>query len=158
MKRKIYGLPIPMHCLTPNLLFYPFKCPENILFFLTDKNINCIDKEYIINLDKKQHLYFVKKLMKCLNVSFMIVNDFVIDLNRKDFELTIDDDDETIKISNYKSINNVTYITENYFKNKIQQLNLERDNITNDDDDVVKQHCYRIARNTKKIKNLFYSV
>ena len=163
MKRQVLGLPIPLHYLTPNLLFYPFKCPENILFFLTDKNVNCIDKKYIINLDKMNHLYFVETLMNCLGVSFMIVNDFVIDLDRKDFEISMDDETKTIKISKYESINNITYITEKHLKNTIQHLNLEYDiNITNDyrnNNDVnffINQHCYRIVRNTKKIKDSFF--
>ena len=154
--KKVYGIPIPIHCLTPNLLFYPFKCSENILFFLTDKKINCIDKRYIINLDKKNHLYFVETLMNYLNIPFMIVYDFVIDLNRKDFELTIDYETETIKISNYKSINNVTYITESHLKDKIQHLNLEYNNCHNDNvKKFIQQHCLRIVRNTNKIEDSF---
>ena len=153
---KVYGTPIPLNYLTPNLLFYPFKLPKNVLLLsLNRDNVNCIDKRNVWNPSEKDHLDFVKTLMEYLNISYIIIGDILIDLNRQYFELDIDDNNNNVNISNYKSTNKVFYINEKFFNNKIKHLKLVYDKIyynNNTTKDFINWHCQRISNNSKKIE------
>lgn len=150
----IYGIPIPLSYLTPNLLFYPLKLPENVVLASLNREIiiNSVNEKNIKLNEKKDHLLFVKTLMKFLNIPYIIVNDMLIDLNRKDFEITIDDNDDFVCISNYKSVNNVIYISEKFLKNKIKHLKLECEINNNNNNNFIYFHCNRISQNTNKIE------
>ena len=156
MKKKVYGIPIPLHFFTPSLLFYPYKLPNNVVFFLIDKSINCINKNYI-NLDQENHLYFVKTLMQHLDIPFMIIDNFVIDLNRNDFELTIDEENNTLIMSDYILTNNLICITDDYSKKLIKSLNLKNDIDNNNNNNFIEQHCHRISLNTQKLEKFIFS-
>ena len=152
---KLNGLPIPLYSITPNLLFYPFKFPSNVVLVLSNRNnINKTNEKHSISLNKQEHLFFIENLMKCLNISYMIVNDMLIDLDRKDFEIHITDDNN-VYISDY-GFDTVTYINEKCFENKIKNLNLmyeiKNNNNNNNNENLIINHCIRISKNTEMIK------
>ena len=161
----VSGCFIPLSYLTPKLLFYPLKLPDNILLFLLNRDsINCINEKNALNLNERDHLSFVKTLMQSFNRSYHILkdNDILIDLSRQDFQLIIDDENpNNINIVNYKTVIKVIYITEKYLKKIIKILKLDYDIVNNitDIQDYIGYHCRRIFGNTQKmeqfIKNEF---
>ena len=154
--KTVYGIPIPLRYLTPNLLFYPLRLPKNFLCIFMDKKINWINEQFTLN--NEDHLLFVKKLMTSLDISYIIVGNFLIDLTRNDFVLTIDEN--LLNISSYESVKDVLYIEDKYFKNILKNLELNHE-ICNKHDNVneyIHYHCSRISYNTKIIKNYFLAI
>ena len=156
---KKTGIPIPLRCLTPNLLFYPLKLPTGFIWLFINKNINQIKEENTINLNEEEHLIFVNTLMRFLNINYEIVGAYLIDLTRRDFKLNIDAN-QNITILNYKVNNHVIYLSEKYLK-KIRKLEYKIDeDMAINKMDYIYRHCRRIANNTdiieKTIKDNFF--
>ena len=159
VKKEVEGTPVPLKCLTPDLLFYPLKLPTGCVWFFVNKHINSIKKENKINLNEKEHLIFVDALMKSLNINYQIIGPFLVDLTRKEFKLKIDHH-QNINISEYKLINRITCLTEKSFKiiEKITQDINKRDydNVNHDNKimNYIKYHCNRISFNTNVIEKI----
>ena len=163
VQREIYGVPIPLNYITPNLQFYPLVMPSNIIYVnRNNNNNNSFNNANInINLSKEDHLHFIDKLMKLLNRNYIIIGNFFIDLTRKDYRLFIDNEKNTVSINNYQHKSTLIYITEKYFNKNIELLKVKQlsyhysNNNNNNNNKFMNYHCNRIVSNTSKIQNRF---
>ena len=157
----ICGIPIPLQYITPKLDFYPLILPSNIILINNNSNNNNNNNNKNF-LNEKNHLDFVKTLMKYLKINYIIIGDYLIDTTRRDFQVSIDQY-SNVSISNYQNNNNVTFINDKYFTKNIKKLNLDYDtnkyyncyNNYNNISEFIHYHCQRISRNTLKIKFFF---
>ena len=167
---KVYfGFPIPLQCITPNLQFYPLVFPteciimkntliENNYCFLNDNNAN-------VPLSAQDHMIFIETLMKYLEREYIIANNYLIDLKRKDYQITVNRNTNEIYISQYHSKNTIIYVDEKYITNKIkfdpidtslqyiESNNNNNNNITENNWRFILSQCKRIMSNTRKINH-----
>ena len=148
-EQTIFGVPIPLRYITPNLNFYPLIFPSNIIYISTKiENNHLNDARLNIKLNNKDHLYFIQLLMKKLNRNFIIIGKYLIDLTRKDYLLRIDKDE--IFIQNYFQSQRYRYVTEKFFhKNNITFSQIKKCNNN------IEEHCERIVSGTKLIQSCF---
>lgn len=161
-KKIIYGVPIPLGYITPNLQFYPLILPENVVCISNNDKFNNANMD--IKMTLKDQRYFIEKLMEMLNVNYIIIGNILIDLSRKDFEITIENKNVCISENSNKK---VIYISEKYlmklnnftsintkFKYKFPNNN-DNDNIERENKSFIQYHCLRISLNTKDLQDKF---
>ena len=151
---SVYGVPIPLQYITPNLRFYPLVIPSNITYISNQKNkhINYINLNIPPIYYDKYHTYFIWLLMTSLNRKYIIIGNFLIDLTRKDYLITINFENKQISINDYKPPKCFKYLNENIFKKHVKFPQLPSiDN--NFDINFLREHCNRICEGTKLVKN-----
>ena len=152
--KTYFGTPIPLHYISPNLQYYPLILPNDIVIL---KNINNMYEDFNsanihIEMTYHQHVCFIKALMHFLQRDFIIFNNYLIDLSRKDFQVIINEKKNIITISDYKVNINVLYINEKYLYNKqifnstIYYNSMNTHNMT-----LLAYHCKRIYENTLQL-------
>ena len=155
----INGYPIPLEYLTPYLNFYPPVLPENLIFLRYNIGKNTHINRYIpdgnpIELNEKDHLHFIKRLMEMFERNYTIIGNFLIDLDRKDYKIKVNDN----IISNViTQSGNYEYINENLFKKKVNLdetfrfIEKYNKNYYDEKEAFIDYHCFRIYLNTKII-------
>ena len=147
------GFPVPIHCITPKMLYYPLAIPSEYVL-LNDYNDNnsttMSNKRDITKISHQDHLRFIETLMHLLNREYIILYGyFLVDLNRNDFHIVVDELLRKITIIPHKSYSSVTGLRERYWKNKIDWECYENEQRTQSG--YISKHCKRIVNNTNKI-------
>ena len=157
----IYGVPIPLRYITPNMNFYPLVIPPNTTYINNNNNNSHINDAQlnIPPLSETYHEYFVYLLMESLGREFVIVGDFLIDMTRKDYLIAINWKDNEISIKNYTPLKSVKYFHEKSLHRFINlppplptsfttTTTINNNNII----DFLDEQCQRICRTTKLLE------
>ena len=144
------GFPVPIHCITPNMLYYPLAIPSEYVLLNDNDFPPMSNKRDVIKISHKDHLRFIETLMHLLNRKYIILYGyFLVDLNRNDFHIVVDELLRKITIIPDRGYSRITGLRERYWKNKIDW---ERyDNQQRTQPGYILKHCKRIVNNTNKI-------
>ena len=162
-EKFIFGFPIPIRYINPNLQFYPLVLPQNIVYIKRNDNHHINNANVNVKLNKNDHLYFIQLLMKCLNRNFTIIGDYLIDLTRQDYYLRVNTTKNKIYIQNYFYSKPCRYVTEKFFKGGDGEIfpkvdnNLKYNFFDTNNHQFIKEHVKRIVSGTCKIKNCIFT-
>ena len=156
--QKVLGFPIPLRYINPSLQFYPLILPKNVSY-ARKNNYNHINNAIVnVILNRQDHLYFINLLLNSLNRNFTIVDDYLIDLTRKEYSLYIDrNKNEISRIQNYNFSKPIKLVNEKFFKNVLLSkvnLDLNYNFYNSNNKHFIEEHCKRIVSNTLKIKSM----
>ena len=158
----IMGFPIPLRYVNPNLKFYPLVLPQNYVYI---KKEQCFNNTHVnVKLNDRDQLYFVNLLMTKLNREYTIIGDYLIDMTRKEYRLSINRKDNKFSIQDYYTFKPFKYVTEKFFKPykvndsfpKVNPEKLKYNFFDNDNDAFIQEHCERIVAGTLQMEKLLF--
>lgn len=162
LEEKYLGFPIPIEYINPNLKFYPLILPSangNVVYYGIEHYNNT---RMNVKLTRKDNLKFIDYLLSSLNRTYIIFKDILIDLDRQDYEIKINENAKKIEFTSNNDDNNKQYICIKL--NKFDEFTsmsfptVDYTHYYNDADDdqnndkFIKTHCKRILKGTKMIQ------
>ena len=148
----VYGFPIPLNYITPNLKFYPLIFPSKGIYINLRNNANIMN---IKKLKRVDHIYFIETLLQFLKRKYIILGNFLIDLDRKDYKLKLNYDTCQVEIINNIYQKYIIFNLEQFNIHKIRFPKIDRKNVYSkkNNDDFIMQHSKRIYNGTICLQN-----